>query len=617
MPLAERVCPVKGKLRLPALTISQIGPPSASNLQCAALHCIVPNINMCATQHHRPSPNPIDQSSDNRIILHWPGKRLQVEAARPAAQQFELFRPHTGSAVSTRVESSEAGLLLYGDNFDALSWLLGNGYGGRVRLVYMDPPYNSNRNYTSRVRLRGKGQPALGERAVYQDIWQPGAYLQFLADRLLLLRELLQADGTLWLHCDHRMQAHLLLLLEEIFGAKCHLNTVFWRSQTMRGAKVHARYFPRSAQAIHIFRSQPQGRPVWNAPKRELVLTEAEADARYMRDEHGFFRTSDPGTYSFERLAALCAEGRLYAPYSGQVVVDENAQRVYASRGGNVGVKYHLTQRGSNRYVVTQAVDNLWDDIPGLGTVPGEDENYPTQKTERLLQRVLETATRPGDLVLDPFVGSGTTVAVAQKLRRGWIGCDSNWRAVRTAAGRLSRISQVAQTVRSSEEDFTEEKDSWAEDSSLSGEGYQILRVGEGDSVDGRRSLSEPKTSPAVDVLLSWDNDCLSVGIERFHSPLLARLAAEAKVSLPRDWRTQVRAVLIDPDYDGSVLRPSMVDAPAGRHALVAGVYALPQAGRLGQQAGSHAVERNIAVLIVDVAGEEHMILTSTWRRGR
>ena len=551
------------------------------------------------------------------MTLHWPGKRLQVETARPAAQQLELFRPHAGSAVSARVDSSEAGLLLYGDNFDALSWLLENGYRGRVRLVYMDPPYNSNRNYTSRVRLRGKGQPALGERAVYQDVWQPDAYLQFLADRLLLLRELLHADGTLWLHCDHRMQAHLLLLLEEIFGANCHLNTVFWRSQTMRGAKVHARYFPRSAQAIHIFRSQPQGRPVWNAPKREFALTEAEAAARYMRDERGFFRTSDPGTYSFERLAALCAEGRLYAPYGGRVVVDGDARRVYASNGGNIGVKYHLTQRGSNRYVVTQAVDNLWDDIPGLGTVPGEDENYPTQKTERLLQRVLETATRRGDLVLDPFVGSGTTVAVAQKLRRDWIGCDSSWRAVRTAAGRLSRIPLAAQTVRSGEEHCTEERDSWAEDSSLSGDGYQILRIGEGDSADGRRSLSEPKTSPAADVRLSWDGACLSVGIERFHSPQLARLAAEANVSLPQDWRAQVRAVLIDPDYDGAVLRPSLVDAPAGRSAYIAGVYALPQTGRLSQQVGRHAVEQIIAVLIVDVAGEEHLILTSTRQRAR
>jgi len=220
-----------------------------------------------------------------------------------------------------------AGLLLYGDNLDGLSWLLANGYGGSVRLVYMDPPYNSNRTYRSRVRLRGNGQPSIGEQTVYEDVWQPGDYLQFAADRLLLLRELLHEDGTLWLHCDHRMQAHLLLLLEEVFGASCLLNTVYWRSQTMRGAKVHARYFPRSAHAIHIFRRQKDGEPVWQAPTREIELTESEAAARYMRDGRGFFRTSDPGTYSFERLAALDAEGRLYAPYGGHVVIDGASRR--------------------------------------------------------------------------------------------------------------------------------------------------------------------------------------------------------------------------------------------------------------------------------------------------
>ena len=544
---------------------------------------------------------------EDQIALQWPAKRLQVEPSRPVAQGLEIFGPRAGAGISAPTASVEAGLLLYGDNFDSLSWLLANGYRGSARLVYMDPPYNSNRSYRSRIRLRGNGQPTLGEQAVYEDIWQPGAYLQFLADRLLLLRELLHPDGTLWLHCDHRMQAHLLLLLQEIFGADCHLNTIFWRSQTMRGAKVHARYFPHSAQAIHIFRSQPQGRPPWHAPKREIVLSEAEAAARYMRDEDGFFRTSDPGTYSFERLAALFAEGRLYAPYGGQVIVDEDAQRVYASNGGNIGVKYYLTRRGRSRFVVTQAVDNLWDDIPGLGTVPGEDENYPTQKTERLLQRILETASRPGDLALDPFAGSGTTLAAAQKLGRYWIGCDSNWRAIRTAASRLSRRPQVAESRCTGGKERFDAEDGQTEDAARKAGGYHVLRIGARETAAAGRPCNGTGANPSVDVCLDEDDDRLSVRIRKFHSPELARLAADAQVSLPQDWRVQVRAVLIDPDYDGATLRPSLIDAPAGRNALVAGVYALAEPDRLAA-----AAERTIAVLIVDVAGEEHLILKST-----
>jgi len=539
-----------------------------------------------------------EQKADGGIGLQWPGKRLRVDASRPDAHTLEEYRPTGELAGCEQAHSAgRAGLLLYGDNFDGLSWLLANGYSGSVRLVYMDPPYNSNRTYRSRVRLRGTGQPSIGEQPVYEDIWQTGEYLQFVADRLLLLRELLHEDGTLWLHCDHRMQAHLLLLLEEIFGGGCHLNTVFWRSQTMRGAKVHARYFPRSAQAIHIFRRRKEGQPVWQAPTRETELSEAAAAARYMRDGRGFFRTSDPGTYSFERLAALDAQERLYAPYGGDVVVDRASRRVYASNGGNLGVKYYLERRGRDRYVVTRAVDNLWDDLAGLGTVPGEDENYPTQKTERLLQRILETATRPGDLVLDPFVGAGTTAAVAQSMGRAWIGCDSTWRAVRTAAGRIGR------SVQPSESDGSEGP-------AARGGSYRIVRVGDGGTDPGRGSPETEDGGGASSRLgIGWEGRRLAVRIEQYHSSCVARLAAASNAALPQDWRAQVRAILIDPDYDGTTFRPEVVDAPAGRKNLVAGRYLCSPSNCCSQHGSKAAGERSVAVLIVDVTGGEHLVL--------
>ncbi len=545
----------------------------------------------------------------DQISLTWPRKRLTVEPTSPLERQLECFPPRSAGL-------GKGGLLLFGDNFDSLSWLLANGYRGGIRLVYLDPPYNSNRTYTSRIRLRGKGQPTLGEVTAYNDVWQPSDYLQFLADRLLLLRELLHADGTLWLHCDHRMQAHLLLLLEEIFGAESHLNTVFWRSQTMRGAKVHARYFPHSAQAIHIFRSTPRGRPLWNPPKREIVLTEESAAAQYMRDEHGFFRTSDLGTYSFERLKALFEEGRLYAPYGGDVIIDEGAQRLFASNGGNIGVKYYLKKRGRNRYLLTRPVDNLWDDIAGLGTVPGEDENYPTQKTERLLERILETASRPGDLVLDPFAGSGTTLSAAHKLGREWIGCDNSWRAVRTAACRLSRRLSSKASDLSVEAGRSRPKHGGEIDRSQDSSGYRLIRLGAGDSVNDNPRRLERSYRSSANILLEYSDGRLNIRIEEFHSPQLARMAAEAKVSLPRDWRVQVRAVLVDPDYDGATLRAALVDAPAGKRALVAGVYSCVHPVISEKREDEPPPERTVAVLIVDVAGEEHLFVDSVRETG-
>ncbi len=548
---------------------------------------------------------PANRKHDN-ITLSWPSKRLTAEPTSPPVSQLETYLPRNSG-------NGQGGLLLFGDNFDSLSWLLANGYRGSVNLVYLDPPYNSNRTYTSRIRLRGKRQPTLGEVAAYQDVWQPGDYLQFLADRLLLLRQLLHADGTLWLHCDHRMQAPLLLLLEEIFGADLHLNTVFWRSQTMRGAKVHARYFPRSAQAIHIFRSTPRGQPPWHPPKRELVLTEEAAAAQYMRDEQGFFRTSDPGTYSFERLKSLHEEGRLYAPYAGDVIVDQDAQRVYASNGGNIGVKYYLEKRGRNRYLLRRPVDNLWDDIAGLGTVPGEDENYPTQKTERLLQRIIETASHPGDLVLDPFAGSGTTLSVAHKLGRNWIGCDSARRAVRTTACRLSRPPKSTSSDLPPGADSANSGPGIGDDSARSNIGYQILRIGLTDSANSGLLRVKATYRPTASILLEQADGCLTVRIEAFHSPRVERLATEAKVPLPRDWRPQVRAVLVDPDYDGASLRAALVDAPAGKNSLVTGVYSFDQSEKSRSKGDDPPPDRAVAVLIVDVAGHEHLFVDSAW----
>lgn len=555
---------------------------------------------MCTLQKDSSPLNPTDHDSGNGVVLQWPRKRLNVVPSGPLHQLLECYPPHTSGL-------GKGSLLLYGDNFDSLSWLLANGYRGRVRLVYLDPPYNSNRTYTSRIRLRGKGQPTLGEAAAYDDVWQPGEYLQFMADRLVLLRQLLHVDGTLWLHCDHRMQAHLLLLLEEVFGSESHLNTVFWRSQTMRGAKVRARYFPHSAQAIHIFCSTPKGRPPWNAPKRELVLTEEAAAEQYMRDKLGFFRTSDPGTYSFERLKILFEEGRLYAPYGGEVVVDEDAQKVCASKGGNIGVKYYLKKTGRNRYLLTRPVDNLWDDIAGLGTVPGEDENYPTQKTEKLLQRVLETASHPGDLILDPFAGSGTTLAVAQKLGREWIGCDSSWLAVRSAACRLSRQLHSADSAPYVGADLTKSRHGDKQEVSRGKGGYRILRIGPGDSVKGGHHQSAASSKPRAKIRCEQADGLLTVRIEEFQSPQVARMAASANVSLPRDWRAQVRAVLIDPDYTGDSIRAAFIDAPAGKSALVSGAYSLDQSVDFEGRQNNPSPDRVVAVLIVDVACQEHL----------
>ncbi len=515
--------------------------------------------------------------STQQPLLQWPGKHLAVQVDVPSARPRECFAATSG----------QGGLLLHGDNKDALSWLLAQGYAGKVQLIYIDPPYDSGVAWTSRVRLRGESATQIGERLEYVDSWPPGGYLQFMAERLLLLRELMAPTGTLWLHCDHRRQSHLYLLLEEIFGPECFLNTISWRSQTARGAKVHAHYFPHSAHSIHIFRRSADGVPVWNPPRREIVLSRAEAAGQFMEDESGFFRTSHPGSYSFERLVALHAEGRIYAPFGGEVVVDEPERRVYGSNGGTIGIKYYLQKRGRSRFVVTRAVDNLWDDIPGLGTIPSEDVNYPTQKTTGLLRRIIETGTDAGDLVLDAFCGSGTTLAVAEGLGRPWIGCDANWRAVRTSALRVMQNSFNAKTQGGT----GEEEDSGAEIS----DGARA--IGEGQIVGIAGQEAEKTSGGTAEVSVTLAGGTVQVQIHSFRSS-----PVEALAEPPTDWRALVHAVLIDPAYNGAVFRTGLMDAPRGKTALVAGYYEVPVDAK---QCGP------VAVRLVDVAGGEVLVVVA------
>ncbi len=393
-----------------------------------------------------------------RPMLTWVGKRPLSHVTAFPAQHVEVFNPleDENGYVSNDIwdgwpdKYPKGGLLFHGDNKEVLAHMLTNGFRGKVKLIYIDPPFDSGADYVRRVRLRGATGVAqidgegytLGEQVQYEDIWANDNYLQFMYERLLLLKELLAEDGSLWLHSDHRKSHLLRVLLDEIFGPGNFLNTISWRSQVPRGAKVAAFYFPYSTHYLHVYARNKEAPTTWNQEKRKVVYTKKEIEGlqNYTSDESGYFRTSDPGTYSFESLVSLHKEGRLHAPRGGEVVVDEENRRVYASKGGNIGVKYYAQKINNNKYIIEKALDNLWEDIPGLGTIPGEDLGYPTQKTEPLLKRIVSVSSNPGDIVLDCFIGSGTTAAVAQKMGRKWVGCDINKGSIQTTNKRLQAI---------------------------------------------------------------------------------------------------------------------------------------------------------------------------------
>jgi hypothetical protein len=220
---------------------------------------------------------------------------------------------------------------------------------------------------------------------------------------------------------------------------------------------------------------------------------------------------------------------------------------------------------------VARGVDNLWDDIPGLGTTPSEDVGYPTQKTEALLRRVIAAGTNPGDLVLDCFVGSGTTVAVAQQMGRRWIGGDVSAGAIQTTRRRVQRLLE------------------------LHGPGFACYWVG-----DARGSRPEHGGQADVVVQVDAGGDHAEVTIAAYQ-PDPARFAGRNAPAwaVGEPWPAWVEAVEIDPAYDGSVFRAVVIDLPRKRGETVRGHYRvalLPGAARL-------------AVRITDVFGAETCVI--------
>ncbi|MGI0015292.1 MAG: DNA methyltransferase, partial [Nitrososphaera sp.] len=186
-----------------------------------------------------------------RPMLTWMGKRPLRHVTAFSAQHIETFNP-VGDTLKRNGEIwkgwpacyRKGGLLFHGDNKEVFAHLLANGFRGKVKLIYIDPPFDSGADYVRKVTLRGVNGTAkldgeaymLGEQIQYTDIWANDNYLQFMYERLLLLRELLAENGSLWLHCDWHKSHHLRILIEEIFGVENFRNEIIW---TYPGREMH------------------------------------------------------------------------------------------------------------------------------------------------------------------------------------------------------------------------------------------------------------------------------------------------------------------------------------------------------------------------------------------
>lgn len=606
------------------------------------------------------------QRAKGRPMLTWVGKKPLTTVTSFPAQLVESYSPEIPSNFSQKKENWEkwplkftkGGLLFHGDNKDVLAYLLANGFRGKVDLVYIDPPFDSGADYIRKVHLRGTNiaeelngeHYSLGEQIQYTDIWGNDNYLQFIYERLILLRELLSDNGSIYLHLDYRRNSSVRCIMDEVFGQEKIKNEIIWH---------YADKFATGGKAL-----DKNHDTIYHYSKSENFIGN---EIRIPKDN----KTKRP----------------LRQKVNGKTinVLNEKGEKIIAEYSDKV-------------------IDDVWE--IGRTISKNEDTNYPTQKKEMLIERIIKYGSNQGDLILDCFLGSGTTSIVAQNLGRRWIGCDINKGAIQTTTKRLQVVIEeqikdinkskktlpgmnsgeknlpaqlVFNVYRVNDYDLQiqhneavnlacehigisrSQTDSFFDGTlgkklariipfnhpltpidleevkreldSRKGEDRDIVLVCLGKELAASAWLEEwnklrSKTSVPnkievielrtdekyggfmmhepvqADVETKRTGDEIKVKINNFISPaIIKRLKNQSGVLTPQidDWRSMVDSVMIDTNYDNKVFNIVIADVPGKKDDLVTGEYIFP----------ANKGPQTIAVKITDMLGEELLITRS------
>jgi site-specific DNA-methyltransferase (adenine-specific) len=294
--------------------------------------------------------------------------------------------------------AAPTGLLLRGDALDLPARLAARGPARPFDLVYLDPPFNAGGVFSARLRpggRRGRGKSG-DDDAAFADSWgglEP--FLEMLAPRLAALRDAMAPAATLWLHLDRRTVHDAKVLCDRVFGRGAFRGEIVW----VPGNGARGRRIPCTHQTILVYTrgAEPDAPYVWN--HRDPALREPFAE----RSRAMHFRAVDE-------------QGRRYR----ERVLGGKAYRYYEDEG--------------------RALGSVWSDLPAMVAntpIRREGTGYPTQKPLGLLERIVRASSRPGDLVVDPMCGSGTTLLAAARLGRAFVGNDLGALAVGISAERL------------------------------------------------------------------------------------------------------------------------------------------------------------------------------------
>lgn len=338
-----------------------------------------------------------------RPMLQWVGKKPLDYVKGFPAQLVEVFDPLKKERVVEtptyeELKDNWQNLLFHGDNKDVLATLLELGFRGKIDLIYIDPPFKSGADYVRKVELRGlknlggieEDDASILQQTMYFDIWNNDTYLQFMYERLMLLKELLAETGSIYVHMDWRVVHSVKLIMDEIFGEDNFRSQIIWNTASINvaGFKTQAKNWIYS-QGIILY---------------------------YVKNN-----VKDGFTFNKEFIKTLKYP---YEDKKGKYRLTRNREKVYENEDEG------------------EPVTDIWNDILSFNYVAAAKESlgFQTQKPEPLLQRIIKASSNEDDLVLDCFIGSGTTARVAQKLGRRWIGCDINKGAIHLTSRELQKI---------------------------------------------------------------------------------------------------------------------------------------------------------------------------------
>lgn len=300
----------------------------------------------------------------------------------------------------------ETNLIYCGDNLEVLAKFRAKS----VDLIYADPPFFSNRHFEI---IWGNG----AEQKVYEDRWKGGinVYIEWMKERLWQCYRVLKDDGSMYLHCDWHATHRLRVAMDDLFGETSFRNEIVWKRATMSGAKAVGKQYGRNHDSILYY---SKGKD-WQYHTQYLPYSKEYLKKKFThKDERGLYRLQPKGTRSDEAIAELRKQGR-----------------IVEGKTGYIEIKFYFEEMKG------VALDDVWLDIKDLRTIQSTEKwNYPTQKPEKLLERIILTSSSKGDIVLDPFCGCGTTLVVAQQLGRRWVGIDVAPKACELMRERLIKV---------------------------------------------------------------------------------------------------------------------------------------------------------------------------------